>query len=200
MLGLVLVVVLLVEPRWALFLTPVALVVLLLAHRVATLRRRQVIDRWDALLLAAHGQGERVVGQTVATLAAWQIPAIAHRRVALAPGVLRGLAGDTRPFLVVAHTQNPRLKPFKLYVTARDYGTTLQASWYLAYQPSVWRRVRPVVAPVGLGLDLFDEQDLRAYVTAVHHAFLDAVVELLTTLGQDASRLERSSKGFLGIS
>ena len=49
-------------------------------------------------------------------------------------------------------------------------------------------------------LDLFDEQDLRAYVGVVHHAFLDAIVDLMVELGQDASKLERSSKGFLGIS
>jgi hypothetical protein len=34
----------------------------------------------------------------------------------------------------------------------------------------------------------------------VHHCFLDAVVDLMVALGQDASKLDRSSKGFLGIS
>ena len=165
------------------------------------LRRQQVIERWDSLLDGAQGHGEQVVGTTVSELGRMQLPAVSWARAALSPGVLRGLIGDTRPFLVVNHTANPRLKTYRMYVNVRDYGTNLQTSWFLTFQPPVWKRMRNTYTPsLNLGLDLFDEQDLRAYVTAVHHAFLSAVVELLASQGKDASALNRTSRGFLGIS
>ena len=165
------------------------------------LRRQQVIERWDTLLDGAQGHGARVVGTTVSELGRMQLPAVRWAQAALSPGVLRGLIGDTRSFLVVNHTANPRLKTYRMYVNVRDYGTNLQTSWFLTFQPPFWKRMRNTYTPsLNLGLDLFDEQDLRAYVTAVHHAFLAAVVELLASQGKDASSLNRTSRGFLGIS
>lgn len=178
------------------FLAGIAFLVFL--SRGGSLKRQQIIDRWDALIDGGKGQSEAVVKDTVAGLVQREIPHIACQQVALAPGVLKGMLGTKRPFLVVTHNHNARLKPFKMYVNVRDYGTTLQTSWYLAYQPKLWQRVRLVTG--SLGLDLFDEQDLRAYVTATHHSFLDAVITLMTELGKDTSNLNRTSKGFLGIS
>ncbi len=169
-------------------------------HSTGILRRRQVVDRWDALLVASSGNAPAVLEHTIATLTAMEVPDITWHMERLAPGWARGFAGDTRPFLIVTHTRNRRLKPFKVFLNIRDYGTSLQTSWFLAYQPGFRRRALALTGAGGLGLDLFDEQDLRAYVTAVHHAFIAAVVKLLSTLGQDASSLNRNSKGFLGIS
>ena len=83
-----------------------------------------------------------------------------------------------------------------MFVNVRDYGNALQTSWYLAYLPSAWQRFR---GRLGLDLDLFDEQDLRAYVTVVHHAFIESVIDLLNELGEDTN-INRTSKGFLGVS
>ena len=49
-------------------------------------------------------------------------------------------------------------------------------------------------------LDLFDQQDLRVYVTNAHRCFMKAVEQLMRGMNQDTSTLERKSKGFLGIS
>jgi hypothetical protein len=46
---------------------------------------------------------------------------------------------------------------------------------------------------------LFQEQELRAYVTVIHHCLRHAVSELLLSFGQDASFLEPKSMGFLGV-
>jgi hypothetical protein len=51
-----------------------------------------------------------------------------------------------------------------------------------------------------LRFDLFDEQDLRAYVTNVHHSLLKAVENLMLSLKQDPSTIDRKSRGFLGVS
>ncbi|MEW6675409.1 MAG: hypothetical protein AB1348_05320, partial [Nitrospirota bacterium] len=49
-------------------------------------------------------------------------------------------------------------------------------------------------------LDLFDQQDLTAYVTNAHHCLIEAVEKLMLNIGQDPSRIDRKSRGFLGIS
>lgn len=48
-------------------------------------------------------------------------------------------------------------------------------------------------------VDIFDQQDLRAYVTVTHHCLLKAVESLMKDLGQDFSKIERKSKGFLEV-
>lgn len=166
----------------------------------AVLRRQQVVERWDTLILDGAGQRETVIKALTAQLAQLEPPNLQLRQQDLAPGWLRGLSGQTRPFVVVTQTGNPRLAPYRMYVSVRDYGTALQPAWYLTFKPSFWRRTRLITGLAGLGLDLFDEQDLRAAALAVHLAFLGAIVDLLATLGQDASTLNRSTKGFLGIS
>ncbi|MCD6473249.1 hypothetical protein J7K55_09160 [Candidatus Aerophobetes bacterium] len=50
-----------------------------------------------------------------------------------------------------------------------------------------------------MGIDIFDQQDLRAYVTVTHHCLLKAVENLMKELGQDSSKIERKSKGFLEV-
>jgi len=41
---------------------------------------------------------------------------------------------------------------------------------------------------------------LRAYVTNAHHCLLEAVEKLMVDLNQDPAKIERKSRGFLGIS
>lgn len=161
------------------------------------LRREQVIDRWDTLISGGHGHADPIVTSTVWRIDQQQLPRVHYEQCDVSPGILSSLAGKTRPFLVISQSANRRLQPYRMYVNVRDYGDNLQASWYLAYHRSFFERFKP--NPL-VQLDLFDEQDLRAYVSAVHHCFTDAVVELVTSLGQDTSRVDRSSKGFLGIS
>jgi hypothetical protein len=51
-----------------------------------------------------------------------------------------------------------------------------------------------------LDLDVFDQEDLRAYATNAHHCLLKAVENLMLSMEQDPSRIERRSRGILGIS
>jgi hypothetical protein len=160
----------------------------------ARLKREQIVDRWDMLMDGATGRRSEVMQGTVTRIDSQQLPQIHHETRDLAASLLRA---STRPFLVVTHSGNRRLAPYRMHVSVRDYGTALQASWYLSYHRSFFEKLIP--DPL-VKLDLFDEQDLRAYATTVHHAFLDAVVDLMVALGKDASTLKRDSRGFLGIS
>ena len=187
---------------WLLIFLVAALAIYFFFGSPGVLSNQTVVDRWDTLVDGGNGRATQVIDCTLEHIERRKPPRIALNQSDLAPGVWRGLTGNTRPFLIVSQLGNRRLAPYRMYVNVRDYGETLQASWFLTYQPGFFERLALVLrrrAP-SLDLDLFDEQDLRAYVTAVHHCFLDAVVELLTSLQQDASKLERSSKGFLGIS
>jgi len=160
----------------------------------ARLKREQVVDRWDCLISGGQGRGNEVVSATTARIDSQRLPFVHYEQRELAASLLRG---GTRPFLVIGHQGNGRLRPYRMHVSVRDYGHNLQTSWFLTYHRSFFERLKP--DPL-VTLNLFDEQDLRAYVTAVHHGFLDAVIELMVSLGQDTNKIERTSKGFLGIS
>jgi len=162
----------------------------------AFLRRRQVIDRWDMVIAGGSGQSQLVIEATQEHIDEFDPPNVALERADMAPGLWRGLTGDTRPFLIAQNSTNRRIKSYRMFVNVRDYGEALQTSWYLAYLPTIWQRFR---GRLGQDLDLFDEQDLRAYVTVVHQSFIEAVIDLLNTLGQDTN-VNRTSKGFLGVS
>jgi hypothetical protein len=160
----------------------------------ARLKREQVVDRWDCLIAGGHGRGDAIVDATLDRIDQQQLPFVSYKQRALAASLLRG---GTRPFLIVTHDNNGRLRPYRMHVNVRDYGQNLQTSWFLTYHLGFFEKLKP--DPL-VRLNLFDEQDLRAYVTAVHHCFLDSVVDLMVALGQDGSKIERNSKGFLGIS
>jgi len=49
-------------------------------------------------------------------------------------------------------------------------------------------------------MDIFDVEELSAFVTISHRALLDSVEELMTGIDQDFSKVEKKSRGFLNIS
>ena len=191
---------------------------------MAIVRKEEVIDSWSVLIAGGQGKAQEIFGNTDNFIAQTKVPNVKKERKKLAPGIIRGLFGTKRDFLVVRETGNPRLKPYQMFIGARDYGNNLDISWYLTHRPGFWQKVMvfllfiPVlnffVLPFaligglasmakekrgGLDLDLFDEQDLRAYVTNAHHCLLEAVEKLMVDLHQDPSKIDRKSRGFLGI-
>lgn len=192
---------------------------------MAVVRKEEVIDSWSVLIGGGQGKAEEIFNNTESFIQRTNAPNVKTVRKKLAPGIVRGLFGAKRDFEVVTETGNPRLKPYQMFIGARNYGNNLDISWYLNFRPGFKQRVLafflaiPILnllflpfAFVGgltsmarekrgsLDLDLFDEQDLRAYVTNAHHCLLEAVDKLLTDLHQDTSKIDRKSKGFLGIS
>jgi len=106
----------------------------------------------------------------------------------------------------VVEDKHFRLKPYQVLLNARDYGNSLDIAWYLTYWLSFFRALLTVfpfvsfIPRVIADLDVFDLQDLRAYNTACHCSVLEAVEKLMLSLNQDPSKIERKSRGFLGIS
>ncbi len=49
-------------------------------------------------------------------------------------------------------------------------------------------------------MDIFDMEELSAYVTTVHHALIDATEEISKEVDFDFTKVDTVSRGFLNIS
>lgn len=169
------------------------------------LRKEQVLDSWGILIEDGQGRAHEVFRDAENFIIESKAPAIKMKRKEMAPGIVRGLLGVKRDFLVIKDKGSPRLNPYQIFIGARDYGNNLDVSWYLTYRPSILEALLSLFrfgrSMLQLSdLDLFDQQDLIAYATNCHHSLLKAVEKQLTNLKQDISKIERKSRGFLGIS
>lgn len=180
---------------------------LILAFRAnSILRKEHVQDNWSVLIENGQGKADDIFRDTEQFIKESKAPDVRMNRARVAPGVIRSILGSIRHFLVTTETGNPRLKPYQLFLNARDYGNNLDISWYVTCRPTFWQTFFSLIPFVNLlpkgflELDLFDQQDLRVYVTNAHHCLLKAVENLMTSVGQDPSKIDRKSRGFLGIS
>ena len=170
------------------------------------LRQDHVEDSWSMLISKAQGKSEDVFQTTDANIKENNVSFINMARKAIAAGSVSGYLGNTRDFLVVTDNQNMRLSPYKIFINARDYGDNLDVSWYLTFKPGIWQAILSLIPFINViqktlaECDLFDQQDLRAYATVVHHSVIKSVEQLMQSLNQDPSKIERKSRGFLGIS
>jgi hypothetical protein len=170
------------------------------------LRKDQVEDSWSTLIENAQGKAEGIFHNTEAFIKENNVDSLLMTNESIAPGFVKSMFGKAREFLVVVYSESFKLKPYQIFVNARDFGNNLDVSWYLTYRPSIWQVVASLIPFVKVAsealreLDLFDQQDLRAYATIVHRSVLKSVDKLMLDLKQDPSKIERRSRGFLGIS
>ena len=190
----------------SLFLGTVFLgVAVLIAYIAVSERKAEIHDNWSILIEGAKGQRDQVISMTKELIAAFKPPLLEMKEEKVGSGLAPTPIGKTREFLVVVDRRSLKLGCFKTFVNAVDYGEALFVSWYLTYMPDPWQTVASLVPGarkvVGLeDLNLFDKQDLTAYVTCVHHCLQRATDKLMLGLGQDPSKIDRKSRGFLGIS
>ena len=170
------------------------------------LRKEQVIDSWGILIEDGQGKADEVFQDTENHIRETKAPAIGMKIKKMAPGIIKGVLGIQRDFLVVINQERIRLDPYQIFINARDYGNNLDISWYLTYRPSFFMAILSLIPFVKLiplylsDLDLFDQQDLTAYTANCHHCLLKAVEKQMLALNQDFSKIEKKSRGFLGIS
>lgn len=168
-------------------------------------RKAEILDNWSTLVRGAQGEKDNVISATKELINASKAPSIEIKEDKVGPNLAPSAFGETREFLIVADRRNLKLGNFKAYVHASDYGDSLFVCWYLTYMPDVWQTIASLIPGttklVGLAeLNLFNKQDLTAYVTCVHHCMLEAVEKMMSGKGLDASKIDRRTKGFLGIS
>ena len=167
--------------------------------------KHHIIGDWGYVIEEAQGRAEEIFKGTEDAIKKNEVSSIKMRRQELIPGIIRGMLGVRRLFLVV-NDRHFRLKPYQFLMNAKDYGNNLDVAWYLTYRLSIIRALLTIIPFVNFiprkiqDLDLFDLQDLKAFNTVCHHSVLEAVEKLMRDLNQDPSKIDRRSRGFLGIS
>jgi len=166
----------------------------------------KILDKWSVLIDGAKGRGEDILQKTAKYIQDSGAPDITIERVRVfPPGAWKFLSVFFKRFDIgreYLRVVNKELGKTNIYVGAVDYGESLYVSWYLALEPGIFDRLFPKAkfARLTTGRDILIEEELNAYVTCIHHCLLKAVDELLRELGQDPSKIDRKSKGFLGVS
>lgn len=183
------------------------------------LKKDRIGDQWSALIEGANGQGEQVIKGVIQAIGRVEAPDIFIKREEISPGP--GFITKPRELLVAEHRV---LDNYDMYIGARDYGKQLFVSWYLVAEPiSFWRRLKrnPIGAIFGLpflafasmvsksqggtgeffsNLNVFDTEELTAYVTTVHHAVTETVKELMENRHIDFTKVDTKTRGFLNLS
>lgn len=168
-----------------------------------TLKEGKILDQWSALLEDCQGNGEGLLQGVEGNLQKSQAPGITWKRESVAPGWLKGLFGKRRDYLLLTHE---RFDDYLMCVGARDYGIYLDIYWYLlgsGKSPLVKAITQLSGSPLVAAfreLDVFDQQDLSSYVTVGHRSVLKAVDALGEQRKVDLARIDRRSRGVLGVS
>ena len=161
------------------------------------LKHESVTSSWNALVIQGAGKDKWVMEKVEGMIKEAHMPGVKTGQ----QDVSSGLFGAKRRFLVVDHNN---LRDYRLYIGARDYGTSLDVSWYLTIQPSALKRAVSKYATgnpqaLSMQVDFFSQQDLSAYTSYAHHCVTESVRLLMKELEQDPTGLNTKSKGFLEL-
>ena len=163
------------------------------------LKDEKIVDSWAMVIREAQGKSDFIFDTAQKLLEKNQAPGVSWEMGEVTPSFFKGLFGRKRDYLLVT---NEALENYRMYIGARDYGINLDVQWFLTCEPGFFKRVSDQIDKAGgmiTVLDIFAQQDLRAYATVVHHCLRDAVEALMDELGQDTSKINRQSKGFLEV-
>jgi hypothetical protein len=168
-------------------------------------KNAEVLENWSTLIGGAQGKGDQIIIATEELVASTKAPSVETVEESVGPGLSKTAFGETRKFLICTNKIGLKFRSYKIFINANDYGKNLFVSWYLTHKPDWWETLMLLLPGAKQvlnleNLNLFDRQDLTAYVSNVHHCFLAAVDKLLLELKQDPSKIDRKTKGFLGIS
>ena len=183
------------------------------------IKKDRIGDQWSTLIEGANGEGEQVIKGVIRAIERVEAPNVFVKRQEISPGI--GFITKSRNLLVAEHRV---LHNYDMYIGARDYGKQLFVSWYLIMEPtSFWRLFKrnPIGAIFSIpflffmsmisrsqggkgeflsALNVFDTEELTAYVTTVHHAVLETTKELMENRHLDFTKVDSKSRGFLNIS
>jgi hypothetical protein len=187
------------------------------------LGNEEITKSWSTMIVGGKGLGAGLMKDIERLIDDSGVPDTKVSQQRVFPGVLQSVLGGGRPYIVIRNVRNPNIKPYKMYISVRDYGINLQISWFLVYKPSGLQKLAqlllriPVVGLVVLpfyavsklaaskqsgvfGLNVFDTEDLSAYVTNSHLCVADAIDQL----GEEHEEIQtpninRDLGGFLGV-
>jgi len=168
-----------------------------------TLKDEKILDTWGVVMEGGAGHSASLLQNIQSGLKDAELPGIAWEVADAQPGMLKGLFGKKREYLMIT---NQGLKDYRMYIGSRDYGKHLDLSWFLTVEPGFFKSAfssmlaHGNINAISFSLDVFDTQDLRAYVTAVHHGCIIRVVQDLgRKLNLDTTHYNWQSKGSLQV-
>lgn len=166
-----------------------------------TLKDEKIVDSWGTVISDGQGKADSIFDKVQQLLEKNDAPGVIWEMGEVTTSFFKGLFGKKRDYLFI---KNEALKDHRMYLGARDYGNNLDISWYVTTEPGFFKGLTSKTLAgsdkaLSFALDIFAQQDLRAYATVVHHCVLDAVESLMEELGQDTSKIDRKSKGFLEV-
>lgn len=166
-----------------------------------TLKEESVLDQWSTIVDSAAGRSHGVLEDIQNRLEAAEIPGGCSWQLEEIKSS-GWFSKVQREFLLV------RLESFgdyRMYVAARDYGIHMDVCRFLTVEPSFFKKAIAeklsggYAAALSAPKNVLVEQDLKAWVTVVHHCVLDSVSALMSDLGQDPNKIQRQSKGMLEV-
>jgi hypothetical protein len=156
--------------------------------KALVLHRSNVAASWSCMLENANGNAARIYRSTAAAILAAHIPDVYLERSMVKPSYW---SREEREYLLVT---NERFREYQIFIASHDYGNNLAIYWQLVVSAP------DLFACLSAGdLNLFQQQEVQAYVTIIHRCLRQAIAELLLSFGQEPSLLEANSTGFLGV-
>jgi hypothetical protein len=167
------------------------------AGRRFNLKGESVIESWGEIIERGAGHAKEVMQKTERLIIDANMPNVSttiHE-------VSTAFFGQKRDFLIVT---NDSIRDYKLFINARDYGTLLDVSWFLTLEP---RAIKRALSKAMTGnphafsqqVDIFVQQDIRAFVGTAVGIFRHVLDELFEELKLDSSILNKKSRGYLDI-
>lgn len=165
-----------------------------------TLKEETILDQWSQMVDTAAGQADAIIDDVQKRLRDAQMPG--NPDWSLEEVKSSGWFSKVRREFLVVTLQE--FKDYRIYVAARDYGIHLDICWFLTVEPGFFKkklaeRLGGDKAALSAPKNILIEQDLRAWVTVVHHCVKGAVEALMGKLGQDPKKIRTQSKGFLEV-
>ena len=165
-----------------------------------TLKEESILNQWSQIVDHAGGSTDDVLNSITDRLEEADIPGGCTWKLEEVKS--SGFFSKTRRDFLVINLE--AFGDYHVYVCVRDYGVHLHCSWFLTVEPGFlkkWASEKLTGSSDVLSAprNIMVHQDLQAWVTVVAKAVEESVEELMTRLGQDATRMHRGSKGFLEI-
>lgn len=166
---------------------------------MASLQKDAVVDTWGAVIPKQSEKAERIyhlvngaVTELIKTTGEgpWRNITVERKDISGVGGVV-GMFAEKRNRMIV------KWHDYKIYVCARPYGSNLDVSWNLTFEPGLFKTLTQIDLS---SLNAFQLEDLRAFVTVIHRTVTEAVDLIMQEAGLDSAKLNKTSKGFLGVS
>lgn len=165
-----------------------------------TIKEETILNQWSMIVGGAADRGEDVLRAIIIRLKDAKLPegCSCHKDTVQSGGWMSKVK---REFLIC---ENESFKDYRVYIGVRAYGTNLDVCRFVTVEPGFMKQLMAQqMAGDAYALsgpkNILIEQDLKAWLTVVHHAVIDAVDDLFSDLKRDRSKIRRESRGILEI-